>query len=94
MNHHKPFRFEHTVHLSEADYLRLHVLPVRWTGRGVLVRAALALAGMAALFWPYSAPFGGVLLAGVFVSLIGPWIMRRGARSIYARSEYLHEPLT
>lgn len=88
-----PFSFEHAWEMTPADFERLNAFSVRLSARVYLRLAALAVIGVAGLFWRYTAALG--VLALVFVAFIVamPWMARLAVRSHFRDSAHLHGPV-
>jgi hypothetical protein len=79
--------------MTSADFVRLNAVPISLSRRGHLRLAALALCGVAALFWRYTAAIGVLALAIVAFVLTMPRLMRSAMRSRFDESEYLRGPV-
>jgi hypothetical protein len=87
-----PFSFEHAWEMTAADYVRLNAVP-RLTTRVLLRLAAIAVLGVAALFWRYTAGVGVVvLLVTGFVAAL-PRLGGSISRRRFAESAYLRGPV-
>jgi hypothetical protein len=87
-----PFSFEHAWEMTAADYVRLNALP-RVSTRVVLRLAAIAVLGVAALFWRYTAGIGVlVLLTNGFVAVL-PRLAGSMSRRRFTESAYLRGPV-
>jgi len=88
------FRFEHTLHLSEAEYVALestlaHDSGTRW-GR----RVGLGVVGLALLTWPYTLLLGAAILVLLTISIVMPRYFPFATAQEYRQSRYLQQPLT
>jgi hypothetical protein len=88
-----PFSFEHAWEMTAADYVWLNTPSFRPSRRGFLRLAAVAVSGLAGLFWRYTAGIGMlVLVIMAFLAAMPLW-MRWATRNSFDKSDYLHGPV-
>jgi len=88
-----PFSFEHAWQMTAADYVWLNTPSLRPSRRGLLRLAAVAVFGLAALFWRYTAGIGMLVLVIMAFIAAMPRLMRVATRNSFDKSDYLHGPV-
>ena len=91
--HAEPFRFEHTVEVSEATYIELYQMRPPSPLQRVLV-VGLAAAGLTLLVGGWTRSLGGLMVLSAAIVWCLPRVARRGVRDAYARAPYLRGPAT
>jgi hypothetical protein len=88
-----PFSFEHAWEMTAADFVWLNTPSFRPSRRGYLRLAALAVFGLAALFWRYTAGIGMLVLVIMAFIAAMPRFVRSSLRNRFDESDYLHGPV-
>lgn len=87
--------FEHTHHLSEAEFVDLHSGFLGYDrSRQSLRRVTIIALGVVCLFWEYTLLFGTVLLVVATIHMFVPRILPATASRNYREFKYLDGPIT
>jgi hypothetical protein len=89
------FSFEHTHHLTEAEYLEIRSgdLGLR-RGSQLTRRVGVWLVGVVCLLWTPSVLLGLAVLIIAGVHTFVPRLLPGTAARMYGNAKYLHEPIT
>ncbi len=88
------FGFEHTVKLTESEYLDVWALVPATRPSRLIGRAALAAVGVVFLLSPYTLLLGVVLLLSAVFYAFASRMIPAGARSTFRQHKYLRDALT